>query len=66
MRRALASGVEGKAMIKRFDHFTIVVEDEAEAKRFFEVVGFREQTSVVISGERFADYMGVPDGGSSD
>jgi len=47
-------------MIKRFDHFTIVVEDEAEAKRFFEVVGFREQTSVVISGERFADYMGVP------
>jgi catechol 2,3-dioxygenase-like lactoylglutathione lyase family enzyme len=47
-------------MIKRFDHFTIVVEDEAQAKRFFEILGFREETNVIISGERFADYMGVP------
>lgn len=47
-------------MIKRFDHFTIVVEDEAEAKRFFEVLGFREEVTTVIEGEPFADYMGVP------
>ncbi|HTZ69644.1 MAG TPA: VOC family protein [Acetobacteraceae bacterium] len=47
-------------MIKHFDHFTIVVEDEAEAKRFFSVLGFVEDASVVIKGARFADYMGVP------
>jgi catechol 2,3-dioxygenase-like lactoylglutathione lyase family enzyme len=48
-------------MIKRFDHFTIVVEDEAEAKRFFGLLGFGEDTTVVIKGEQFAEYMGVPE-----
>jgi catechol 2,3-dioxygenase-like lactoylglutathione lyase family enzyme len=48
-------------MIKHFDHFTVVVEDEAEAKRFFALLGFVEDTTVVIKGERFADYMGVPE-----
>jgi catechol 2,3-dioxygenase-like lactoylglutathione lyase family enzyme len=47
-------------MIKRFDHVTITVEDEGEAKRFFAVLGFREDKAVVIEGERFAEYMGVP------
>jgi len=47
-------------MIKHFDHFTIAVEDEVEAKRFFGVLGFREDKTVVIKGERFAEYMGVP------
>ena len=47
-------------MIKRFDHFTIVVEDDTEAKRFFALLGFREETTVVIKGESFAEYMGVP------
>jgi catechol 2,3-dioxygenase-like lactoylglutathione lyase family enzyme len=47
-------------MIKRFDHFTIVVEDETEAKRFFSLLGFREDTTVVIKGARFAEYMGIP------
>jgi catechol 2,3-dioxygenase-like lactoylglutathione lyase family enzyme len=42
-------------MIRRFDHFTIVVEDEAEAKRFFSVLGFRADKTVVIKGERFAE-----------
>lgn len=47
-------------MIQRFDHITFVVDDEAEAKRFFGVLGFVEEVTVVIEGERFADYMGVP------
>lgn len=47
-------------MVKRFDHVTIVVEDIAGAKAFFAVLGFAEAMSVVISGEKFADYMGVP------
>ena len=47
-------------MIIRFDHCTIVVEDEEEAKRFFAILGFREDVAVVIKGERFAEYLGVP------
>jgi catechol 2,3-dioxygenase-like lactoylglutathione lyase family enzyme len=47
-------------MIKHFDHFTVVVEDDAEAKRFFALLGFLEDTAVIIKGERFAEYMGVP------
>lgn len=46
-------------MIRRFDHLTIVVRDLANAKRFFELLGFREDVAVVISGKKFADYMGV-------
>jgi catechol 2,3-dioxygenase-like lactoylglutathione lyase family enzyme len=47
-------------MIKRFDHFTMVVRDLEDAKRFFGLLGFKEDISVVISGEKFSDYMGVP------
>lgn len=47
-------------MIKRFDHFTIVVRDIENARRFFGLLGFKEDIAVVISGERFADYMGIP------
>jgi catechol 2,3-dioxygenase-like lactoylglutathione lyase family enzyme len=46
-------------MIKRFDHLTLVVRDLDRAKRFFELLGFREDMSVVISGPIFARYMGV-------
>ena len=48
-------------MIKRFDHLTIVVEDLADAKRFFGLLGFSEAMSVVISGPQMAAYMGVAD-----
>ncbi|HET7881944.1 MAG TPA: VOC family protein [Acetobacteraceae bacterium] len=48
-------------MIKRFDHLTIVVEDPADAKRFFGLLGFSEAMSVVISGPQMAAYMGVAD-----
>ena len=48
-------------MIKRFDHLTIVVDDLADAKRFFGLLGFSEAISVVISGPTMIAYMGVPD-----
>jgi catechol 2,3-dioxygenase-like lactoylglutathione lyase family enzyme len=41
-------------MLKHFDHLTIVVRDVERAKAFFRVLGFKEATSVVISGEPFA------------
>jgi catechol 2,3-dioxygenase-like lactoylglutathione lyase family enzyme len=47
-------------MVKSFDHLTVVVNDVENAKRFFALLGFVEAADVVISGERFAGYMGVP------
>jgi catechol 2,3-dioxygenase-like lactoylglutathione lyase family enzyme len=47
-------------MVKRFDHLTIVVRDIERAKSFFGLLGFKEAMSVVIAGEPFASYMGVP------
>ena len=47
-------------MVKHFDHLTIVLRDVERAKMFFAVLGFKEAVSVVIAGEPFASYMGVP------
>jgi catechol 2,3-dioxygenase-like lactoylglutathione lyase family enzyme len=47
-------------MVKNFDHCTIVVRDLDRAKTFFGLLGFKEAVSVVIAGEPFASYMGVP------
>ena len=47
-------------MPTHFDHLTIVVRDVDRAKAFFAVLGFKEASSVVIAGEPFASYMGVP------
>jgi catechol 2,3-dioxygenase-like lactoylglutathione lyase family enzyme len=47
-------------MPTHFDHLTIVVRDIDRAKAFFALLGFREAISVVIAGEPFASYMGVP------
>jgi catechol 2,3-dioxygenase-like lactoylglutathione lyase family enzyme len=47
------------AMIKHFDHFTIVVRDVEAASQFFGLLGFQEVSSVVISGPQFSAYMGV-------
>ena len=47
-------------MVMHFDHVTIVVRDIEDAKEFFELLGFVEQQSVVISGEPFSAYMGIP------
>lgn len=46
-------------MVKNFDHVTIVVRDVEAAKRFFALLGFTEDKSVVIAGQQFSDYMGV-------
>src|SRR3954470_11009286 len=48
-------------MVKHFDHLTIVVRDAERAKAFFAVLGFKQSQSVIIKGQVFADYMGVPD-----
>jgi catechol 2,3-dioxygenase-like lactoylglutathione lyase family enzyme len=48
-------------MVRSFDHLTIVVRDPDRAKAFFAVLGFREAVAVVIKGDVFARYMGVPD-----
>ena len=46
-------------MIKHFDHVTICVRDLEAAKRFFGLLGFVEDKSVVIAGEPFAGYLGL-------
>ena len=46
-------------MLTHFDHVTIVVRDVEAAKRFFSLLGFQEEKSVVIKGPQFATYMGV-------
>ena len=48
------------ARTEGFDHITIVVTDLPEAKRFFGLLGFVERLAVVASGQRVADYMGIP------
>jgi catechol 2,3-dioxygenase-like lactoylglutathione lyase family enzyme len=48
-------------MIRNFDHITIVVRDVEAAKRFFTLLGFKENKSVVISGKVMEEYMGVKD-----
>ena len=47
------------AMILHIDHVTVVVRDVAKAMAFFALLGFVEEKSVVISGAKFASYMGV-------
>ncbi len=47
-------------MVKHFDHATIVVRDLDRAIAFFELLGFAQDKSVIIKGETFSNYMGVP------
>lgn len=47
-------------MVKYFDHVTVVVRDLENAKRFFVLLGFKEDKSVIISGGKFGAYMSVP------
>jgi catechol 2,3-dioxygenase-like lactoylglutathione lyase family enzyme len=46
-------------MITHFDHVTIAVSDVEAAKAFFALLGFVEQQTVVISGDKFSKFMGV-------
>jgi catechol 2,3-dioxygenase-like lactoylglutathione lyase family enzyme len=47
-------------MVKHPDHVTVAVHDPVAAMHFFALLGFKEVKSVVIAGQTFADYMGVP------
>ena len=48
-------------MITRLDHINIVVSDLKKAKGFFLKLGFKEEISSRISGERFTAVTGLPD-----
>ena len=48
-------------MITHFDHVTVAVCDLSAAIAFFGLLGFEDDKSVVIAGESFAGYMGIPD-----
>ena len=48
-------------MIRHFDHVTVVVRDLDGAKRYFGLLGFVEEKSVVISGPVLSRYMGIDD-----
>ena len=45
--------------VQHFDHVTLVVTDLERAKQFFGLLGFREEKSVIISGQKFSSYMGI-------
>ena len=47
-------------MVRHFDHVTIAVADVDAAIAFFALLGFDCDKRVVIEGEVFAQYMGVP------
>jgi len=47
-------------MVSHPDHVTIAVRDAAAGLKFFALLGFREEKSVVIAGSPFDAYMGVP------
>jgi len=48
-------------MINKLDHINIVVTDLQKAKAFFLNLGFKEEISSRISGERFSLIAGQPD-----
>jgi hypothetical protein len=58
-RAAISAPEKRNAMVRNFDHITIVVRDVAGAKGFFALLGFKEIKSVVISGKITEDYMGI-------
>ena len=47
-------------MVRHFEHVTIAVRDIDAAKRFFSLLGFKEEISTVIAGSTMEAYMGVP------
>ncbi|HUI46312.1 MAG TPA: VOC family protein [Nitrospirota bacterium] len=48
-------------MINKLDHINIVVSNLQKAKDFFLNLGFKEEISSRISGERFSIIAGLPD-----
>ena len=48
-------------MVKNADHVTVVVRDVEASKKFFALLGFRDEIDTVISGEVLSAYMGIKD-----
>ena len=46
-------------MVKNADHVTLVVRDVEAARKFFALLGFKEEFDTVISGETLSTYMGI-------
>ena len=46
-------------MVKNADHVTLVVRDVEAAKKFFALLGFKDEFDTVISGETLSTYMGI-------
>ncbi|MFK5857504.1 MAG: VOC family protein [Bacteroidota bacterium] len=46
-------------MVKNIDHVTIVVDDVEKDKKLFMLLGFKEGTSVIISGDKFSKFLRV-------
>ena len=46
-------------MVKNADHVTVVVRDVEGAKKFFALLGFKDEIDTVISGEALSTYMGI-------
>src|SRR5215468_9059778 len=46
-------------MVKNADHVTLVVQDVEAAKKFFALLGFKNEIDTVISGEPLSTYMGI-------
>jgi catechol 2,3-dioxygenase-like lactoylglutathione lyase family enzyme len=47
--------------VKNADHVTFVVRDVEAAKKFFALLGFKDEIDTVISGESLSAYMGIKD-----
>jgi len=53
------SGRGGSGVVKNADHVTLVVRDVEAAKKFFALLGFKNEIDTVISGEALSTYMGI-------
>jgi catechol 2,3-dioxygenase-like lactoylglutathione lyase family enzyme len=47
-------------MVLYLDHVAVAVRDLDGAEHFFRLLGFEVANAVVIQGEQFSQYMGVP------
>ena len=46
-------------MVENADHVTLVVRDVDATKKFFALLGFKDEIDTVISGEPLSTYMGI-------
>src|SRR5215831_13702899 len=53
------SGRGRPEVVKNADHVTLVVRDVEGAKKFFALLGFKDEIDTVISGEPLSTYMRI-------